>query len=326
MARMMAASSGCVGHALHEALVDLEPGDREALEHAQRGVAGAVVVEGDLHPVGAQLAQRADHAVVGAQQDVLRHLQLQRRGRQPDRARAWRTLLTRSPERSCEPNRLTPMRNSLAPSSRHAAAWRQAVRRTHCPTSTEIGRFSSPVMKAAGDSRPSRGWRQRSSASAPTSAFVREPHLRLVEHLELFVVAGAAQLVVVGAGAVNRPAQGGREGAVAVATVVLRLVERQVGAGQQLGRGAAVARVCGDADAGTDAHRVAVECDGPRQRADDGFGDLAGLAVIGDVAQQHGELVAAEAGHGVGGAHAAEQALCDLPEHGSHPGHGHGRR
>ncbi len=83
-----------------DAAVELEHGDRVALQVGHRGVAGAEVVQGQAHAVGGQLAQRQD-AGVGGELVVLGDLQVQPVGGQarwrrvrgarcrPGRGRPW---------------------------------------------------------------------------------------------------------------------------------------------------------------------------------------------------------------------------------------------
>ena len=57
MARVMEAYFGRVGHAVHEAAIDLQRGDGQILEIGEARVAGAEVVHRDAQPAAAQLAQ-----------------------------------------------------------------------------------------------------------------------------------------------------------------------------------------------------------------------------------------------------------------------------
>ena len=137
--------------------------------------------------------------------------------------------------------------------------------------------------------------------------------LGLVVQLELLVLERGAQLA------------GEREAARRV-VVLLRLVEREAAAGL-LGRvhgdvGAldqdldvvAVVGVAGDADRAAHLERQPVDHERLAQRGLEDLGHRLGVVGAEHVGQQHAELVAAEAGHGVGGAQRRLEALGDLLE------------
>ena len=72
-------------------------------------------------------------------------------------------------------------------------------------------------------------------------------------------------------------------------------------------RGRRRARRGGDPDARADVDRLAADLDRRRDRVEDALGDVVQLATVGDVLQQHHELVAAEARHHVVGPHRVAQ-------------------
>ncbi len=82
--------------------------------------------------------------------------------------------------------------------------------------------------------------------------FVRQPDLRLEVELEFVVGEGAPQLQIEAAARLRLRAQHRQEEAVAAAAVGFRLVEREIGIGDQLVDACAVGRRDGDAGAAAD--------------------------------------------------------------------------
>ncbi|MOA05865.1 hypothetical protein D3C78_1254750 [compost metagenome] len=66
-------------------------------------------------------------------------------------------------------DRLTASRGMASPCASHAIIWRQASRSTQAPIGLIRPVSSASGMKRAGDTSPRCGWRQRISASTPTS-------------------------------------------------------------------------------------------------------------------------------------------------------------
>ena len=143
---------------------------RKQFELAERGEAGAGIVEGDADAAPTQHPQLLGHLLFMAQDDVLGDFEFQRLRRQ---ARLDERPLDGFDQIAGETDRLTETLKSSMPAARHSAACAQAVRTTQSPTSAASGRLSSTPMKAAGASRPRSGCRQRRSASAPTSELSR---------------------------------------------------------------------------------------------------------------------------------------------------------
>ncbi len=72
--------------------------------------------------------------------------------------------------RNCTADKLTAMVMGVNPLASHCANWVVAVRNTHSPIVNIRPLRSAIGMNSAGDTAPSSGWVQRSSASAPTRA------------------------------------------------------------------------------------------------------------------------------------------------------------
>ena len=92
----------------------------------------------------------------------------------------------------------------------------------------------------------------------------------------------------------------------------LGVVHRDVGALDQRVHVGPVLGAVGDPDAGVQHGRDAVEQERARDRVLQAAGELGGHPAVGQPAQQHGELVAAEPGERVAAAHDALQARGDL--------------
>ena len=171
-------------------------------------------------------------------------------------------------------------------------------------------------MNWSGPMSPRSGCRQRTSASRPGDRAVVEADDRLVVQLELVggdrALEVGAQLEALEHALVHRRL----EQPVAALALALGDVHRGVRVADQLvgvRRRAAVDDR--DAEAGT--HGELLVLDGQRhgERLDDPLGRVGrGLRAVGAL-EQHGELVAAEAGGGVARADARRQPLRDLVEH-----------
>ena len=86
------------------------------------------------------------------------------------------------------------------------------------------------------------------------------------------------------------------------------MVHGLVGVFQDVGGGCRVGRAQGDADAGRDIGHVVAELEGLAEGLDDVFGNPLNGRPLGHAGQQHGEFVAALAGHGVRFAQAGNDA------------------
>ena len=251
-------------------------------------------------------------------QDALGHLQDQRRraaGRSPPGP--WPTSSTTSGDWSWRPDRLM-----LRVSGRsrgglvrcHSAACRQASRSTQAPSGRISPLASARGMNSVGGTSPRTGWCQRARASAPTiwpeprskvgwywrnsspaSRARRRSALELHPLDQLGVHLGVVALVAALAGRLG-PVHG------------------QVGVAQQLVGAVDVALHPGDAHAAPDVQLAPVDLERLAQPFQHPVGHLDDVDVVAGVLDQHGELVAAEPGHGVAGPHAGVQALGHLDE------------
>ncbi len=126
---------------------------------------------------------------------------------------------------------------------------------------------------------------------------------RLVDEEQLVPREAVAQLFHHRRGRGRVLVQHGGEELVAVAAELLRAVHRQVGEAQQRGDVVAVLRHAGDADARAGSDLVLADAVGLAELVQQLLRHRGGLAGIGDVLQQHAELVAADARHEVVAAH-----------------------
>ena len=132
--------------------------------------------------------------------------------------------------------------------------------------------------------------------------------LRLVVQHQLVAFHGQVQAAFDGAGLFHLGLQAGREESNGVAPLAFGLVDSGFGGLGQQRQGAAVVGEFGHAHAGGDAQHLLTHGHGRFQGVHQAVGHVAGVARAG-VGQQHDEVVAAQAGHGVIGLEVADQAL-----------------
>ena len=177
-------------------------------------------------------------------------------------------------------------------------------------------RFDQPGLlgdrdELGGETRPRSGWRQRTSASAQLTDLAGEVDHRLEVEGELVLDQRLAQISLERATLAHLHVHVGIEEAVSVAALGLGPVQRDVGIAEQLvGVDVRIGRH-GDADAGADAHLMAVDIERRPDGFEDALGECAGVGRTPRHGLQDGELVAAEAGHRVEVAGAGEQARAD---------------
>ena len=182
------ASLSSPGRPRDEAAVDLEAPDREALQVGEARVAGAEVVDRQLHAERrAARCRRAQRLVGILDQDRLGQLELE------PAAAAGRRRAARRPRAStkpgcwnCSAETLTDTGTSQAAPRCQAAACAHRLRAApsrRCATMKPLS--SATGMNSPGATSPSSGSRQRSSASAPTTRAAVQVDLRLVVQPEL---------------------------------------------------------------------------------------------------------------------------------------------
>ena len=195
-----------------------------------------------------------------------------------------------------EGQRLVPVGGALRC---QAAACRQASRSTQAPSGRISPVASARGMNSVGGTRPRAGWFQRHRASTPVIWPDAEVEGRLVVQEQLPGLQGAPQV-----GLELHPCDqlGVHPGVVALEPALagrLGPVHGQVGVAQQLVGPVDVAVHPGDADAGADVQLAVVDQERLAQASRIRSATVSTLGVVAGVLDQHGELVAAEAGHGV---------------------------
>ena len=170
MARMIAALRLPDGGAAHEALVDLDLVERRLLQIAERGIAGAEIVEREPHADRLQPGEHLVGRVIVGEEHAFGDLQLELRaaGR---RLRRWRARRSSADSGSTNwiGDRLTAMRTLLGPFGRFEAGGAQ-----HPFADLRIRPASSASgMNMSGEIDPRVGWCQRTSASKPEISSLR---------------------------------------------------------------------------------------------------------------------------------------------------------
>ncbi len=167
------------------------------------------------------------------------------------------------------------MRPSASPSARHFAVAAQAVSTIQRLTAGAIELAASVSMKAPGATIPRSGWRQRISASAPTTASSDKLHAEAVARLRLC-------------------AHHGHEEAAPAAAVRLRLVQREIRIGDQLIDARAIGRRNRRAGTARDMQDLVVDLIGLREPLQRGVDEASDLQRITTARNDHDELVAAQ--------------------------------
>jgi hypothetical protein len=170
-------------------------------------------------------------------------------------------------------------------------------------------------MKSPGSSSPRCGWCQRIRASAPARRRLAKLDLGLEVELELATGEAAADLLQELVVAAGTAVTGRIEQVVAVLARQLGQVHGLVGMAQQ---GFGVLLVVGverDTDAGAEHQFLAVDGDRPRHPLQQALQAADAFLRRLQADQQHHELVAAEAGHGIVLAHRFADAARDFDQH-----------
>jgi len=140
-------------------------------------------------------------------------------------------------------------------------------------------------------------------------------HLRLVVEREFVRLDGLAEVAFEVAAFGHRLVHGGFEHAVGVPPLQLRPVEGEVGALEHLLAALAVLRHQGDADAEADLHPLLAEGDRRVHGKDEAPRQILDGGEVASLGHQHGELVAAQAGHHILRVHLHPDAVGDGAQH-----------
>ena len=210
-------------------------------------------------------------------------------------ARVWRRRAKKSARSSCRGLTLKPSRWAR-PSRFQPASSIATSEVTQSPTSAIIPVRSAIGMKLSGSRRPSRGWFQRSSASAPDDFAADQAHLRLQHQLQLAALKRLGQrLFGIDLGLVL-----GRElvveQAMLAAAARLGAIHGDVGGAHQRFDAGAMVGADRHADRRADVDAVAVKLERLADRQRHPARDPLDVVARGDVGEEQGELVAGEAG------------------------------
>ncbi len=296
----------------HEGLVDLERVQREALEVAQRRVAGAEVVQRQPHALRVQRVHHRDGGRrVGG--DALGQLELEVLRRQAGVAQRARHDVGQADVAELHGRQVDghhhrrhagvdPGLQLRDGGAQHPFADRDDLA-AGLGQRDELGRRDEAELGML----PAQ---QRLDAHELLAVGVQ---LRLVVQQQLVALQRAAQCRLQLQLARRALLHAGREEAPRRLALVLGAVHRRVGVARQDLVVVAVRRIAGDADRHRHAQLVALHHARLGQALQQLAGHQLGAGGVG-AGQQHGELVAAEAGHGVDLAQAALQAARDLAE------------
>ena len=227
---------------------------------------------------------------------------MSRCGGRPKSLSASSTSPTRAGLASCSTERFTETQSSppATPCRRHSAAWRTASRRIQPPSSAISPACSAMGMNCAGRDHAPLGVLPADQRLGADDRAALGDDDRLVVEDELVGGDRAAQLRLELHPPQQRRVHALLVEAIGAGAVVLGAVERDVGVAQHLVGGRLLAAVDqGDAGGGGDREPAAGELERLGERVEQVAGHLRGGLGRGAGLEQHGELVAAEAGGGV---------------------------
>jgi hypothetical protein len=303
------------GQILDEATVDLQGIDGQALQVAERGIAGAEVI--DRHP-DAELAEFAEGLHRRGQvldQQAFGDLHLQEARLQSDPCQDLADPPGQTALLHLAPGEIHRHGDGVTPIMQAAGKAASLKQRPVAHLGDQPGLFQDGHKLV----RRHRAEFRRVPAQQGLQTDYRgigKTHLGLVEQAQFGALQGVAQTVF-HLHAPGRPGgHVGGEELVVGTPQALGVVHRRIGiAGQAVGI-AGIGGIQGDADTGADHHVVTGEIQRRGNPVEDGLGHLGGADGVVQAFQDHGEFVAAESRYGVCGTHAGAQTTGDLLEHG----------
>ncbi len=296
-----AVAAGAVLDVHDEGAVDLERVERELGQVAERGIAGAEVVQRHAHAQRPQPRQHGAHVGAVVDQHPFRQLQFQHRAGQAVAAQrrfhqGREAGIGQLPGRhvDADPH---PVERAAAPQGRLAARLLQHPAAQFDDQAAVLGHRDETVRRH----RPQGGAvpaQQGFDLAHPAAAGLRDD---LVCKPEFAGPDGLAQGAVDHQRVAGGRVHGVAEKAQLAPARLLGLVHGDVGVAQQGVAVRAVARIAGQADAGRHGHRVVRQVEARPHGRQDAFGaSLGRRATVALKVGQHGdELVAAEAGQHV---------------------------
>ena len=232
-------------------------------------------------------------------------------------ASAVATSLTMSEWNSCLTDRLMPIDGSVGAviCSRRSLRLPAALAQHPAPDVDDQPALLGERDELDRRDQPALGMAPAQQRLDAGDGLVLEPDERLVMKLELLALERPLQVGAQLEAGHHPVVHGGLEQAVAALALGLGDVHRGVGVADQLVGVGGVPRLDDrDAEAGADDQVVVVELERAAERVEDPLGGLDRRLRVVDVLEQDRELVAAEAGGGVGGADARGDALGHLEQ------------
>ncbi len=293
-----------------ERAVDLEDVDGEAVQVGQRRVAGAEVVDREAHAERLEAVEALEVGVGVVHDRALGELDHEVAGLEPRLLQRLGHVLHQVAVLQVPRRDVHREAQPAAAGHRAAPAAQVAAGLAQYPAAelVDLAALLDHLDEARGHQHA--GLRvapahQRLDAEQAAGAEIDD---RLILEEELLVRQRAADVGLEPQPLVQHVLHLRLEGDVAVLAGCLGVVHGDIGVAEQR-LGARVRRGEGDADAGADAHLGAVELERPVEGLDQGARQALDLADGGDALEQHRELIAAEARHGVGGARGLDDAL-----------------
>ncbi|MDT4821239.1 hypothetical protein FQZ97_544090 [compost metagenome] len=307
---------GAIGfgdHIVDEAAVDLQLAEGEALEVADRRIAGTEIVDGEADALCLERAHFHQGVVGIGHQDVFGQLDLDPVRRDTVDLQQTQHALDEIALGEADGGEVhrhpQPLVEHVAPDAELAADHLEHIEVDGDDPAGFLGQ-GNELIRADHLATAVPAHQRLETAQAPAL----QVQLRLVDHHELLVLQAHTGFPLHGQALLHLVVHLRHEGADAVASLVLGLVHRRVGIAQQGDGVAAVAGVAAEADAAADRHLLLVQ----HHRQGDALlealqpGHL--LAKLVGLHQQHDELVAAQARYGVDLAHPRPQAVGDLDQ------------
>ncbi len=300
---------------MHEAGVDLELANRQLAQIAERGIAGAEVVQRQGQADAAQLLHHGlDRGCLAVDEHRFGKLELDRAGRQAD-------LLEQRHGGLDEAVAGKLLSRDVDRDRRHRQPLRPPQPGLPAGRAQDPGAQPVDQARALGD-RHELGRRHPALALVPpaqqrlraSNLAARKLDLRLKEQLQQIAVERLAQRCLEILPALDRRVHARLEEAEEIAAAILGLVQRKIGVAHQIRQLRAVARRQGDADAGGDAGPLAIEVERGPDAVQDPLGDLNHGRRLGQLGQHDREFVAAQAAQAVARPQNLPQALGDLDQ------------
>ena len=302
---------GVLGHVAHEALVDLDALHRELLDVAERGIAGAKIVDRDRNAEAVELAQIVCDRVYVLHHDIFGQFQLE-----AARIEAGLRKDARDLQRHVLLAKLDRRHVDGDPERREAVALPDARVRAGLAQHPFVDRNDEAVFLGLRQEGPraddTDAWTVPAQKRLDTDDRIGgDVELRLVVENEFLVGERHAQIGFEAHRAARARLHVGGEQAVGVSALPLGLVHCEIRVAQKFVRVGAVVGMNGDANRGGRLHLGRLGIGEGGDSLADARGKLRDVVVGADVGLQDREFVAAETGQRVALAHDLAQPRAD---------------